>query len=161
MEKPTRVAFTASRKKRSGARMLKGYKGLKFVFVEGEKEKKVFAGRVKSISVIHPAGGSGGKDAKGADTFPVIDISGLETRSDLTEQQTDAIDRYKKAREAYDSFLAESSKLVARMDRERGGAREKLLDELRVRKDREQPIKNELRAAIRELMATCPFERAE
>jgi len=85
-----------------------------------------------------------------------IDISALEKRNDLTDQQTSVIRRYRAVRMKYDAFVAKSSAMVAEMDDARGKRREDLMDSLRRRKDAEQPLKRDLENATAALLAAFP-----
>ena len=88
--------------------------------------------------------------------LPLYDVSGLEGRADLTDAQNAALERYKAAKAKYSGYVSESSRIVAEMDRSRGQHRERLMDELRLRKQDEQPVKNEYRAATSALMSQFP-----
>lgn len=157
LDPPCKTQVTLSRSSDSEERLMKGYKAMKFVFVEGDKEKTDFANVIDEIKVQRPMASAGGKTGtSGQEVIPRINLSGVEDNPALSPQQKTAIDNYKKARAEYDAFLTESSALVAEMDAAKGARREDLLNRLRMRKNEEMPIKQALQNATNELLALFP-----
>jgi hypothetical protein len=70
-----------------------------------------------------------------------------------TPAQSKAYNSYKQARETYDAFVAKSAEMVQAMDKSSGPKREDLLNKLRLRKNAEQPIAEELKKAHDQLLA--------
>ena len=157
---PCKVFLATTGKGGSGDALLKEYKSLKFVFQNGKKDKRVFARKIQSISIDRPGedGGNRGKARNGNLAIATINVSDLEKLENLSIKQSSALKNYKNARAVYDEFLRESSELVAKMDKSRGGSREKLLKKLQFRKNEEQPIKNSLNAAIEQMKVQFPPE---
>ncbi len=158
LDAPVKVAYEMARGgKGSQSALLKSYKGMRFVFKDGDKERTVFANHVKEIRVVRPPpAGGGGREPDGSAFIQPVDISKVENNPDLTAGQKAAIERYRTARARYDNFFRESSELVARMDRAEGAERIRIHQELRVRKQEEQPIINALQAATTQLYNAFP-----
>ncbi len=71
--------------------------------------------------------------------------------ANLSDSQKVAIKSYIKTRKAYIQFQKESSVLVKQRDQANGKKREALINKLHLRKNAEQPLKNELRNCVRKL----------
>lgn len=134
---------------------LLGYEQTKFLYeikgVKGEAAGML----VKSIAVRRPMEGGDGSSSDTPRGRKAINIAAYENAV-LTPDQAAAVARYKKARTTYDAFVAKSSEMVAEMDKTKGPKREELLTALRVRKNEEQPIANELAAAEQALLKAIP-----
>ncbi|TFH17805.1 MAG: hypothetical protein E4H02_01845 [Lentisphaerales bacterium] len=157
---PCKVQLLRSMKKEPDGYVLKGYSSMKFTVEDSNGETTIFANNVKSITTERPNAllvAAVGADAAGGNKVPArIDTEPLEARPDLTDGQTRALSGYMDARERYDAFVSESSRMVAEMDRMRGARRTELLAELRDRKNQEQPIKNAVVAATADLKSAFP-----
>jgi len=139
------------------AATLVAYEQSRFVVEQKGARREIAGMLVKSITVRAAApaaaGGSGG--AEEPEARRALDISAFE-KADLTPLQSAALARYKTARARYDAFLAQSSAMVAMMDKAQGAKREEILNALRLRKNEEQPVVRELEAAEKALMAAIP-----
>ena len=153
-DKVCQVILAVERKPPASA-LFKKYEKLKFTFEENGRKRTVFSRTVESITVTRATEGQG-RGARGGGALPMFDVSRLEKAVDITPAQKAAVARYKAAKERYGAFLAESSTMVARMDQARGRQREELLNQLRMRKQDEQPIKNEYSAASSALLQAFP-----
>ena len=155
-----KVQVMRSMKKESEPYLLKGYKNMKITLSNGDGETTIFANNIKSMTADRPSAllvAAVGADAAGGNKAPPpIDTEPLEARADLTDEQAQALADYKDARETYDAFVRESSRMVAEMDRMQGPRRTDLLAELRSRKNQEQPIKNALLSATSAMKSAFP-----
>ena len=157
LDAPVKVSFELARGgKGLESSTLAAYKGMKFIFKDGDKERSFFANQIKEIRVIRPPQAGGGHAQDGGAAIRPVDISKVENNPDLTDGQKAALARYKTARAAYDDFLRESSDLVAQMDRAQGADRTKIHNRLRLRKQEEQPIINALQSAMTQLFNAFP-----
>lgn len=73
-----------------------------------------------------------------------------------TSAQSKAYNSYRQVRETYNAFVAKSAEMVQAMDKSSGTERENLLNKLRLRKNAEQPIAEELKKAQEQLLAAFP-----
>jgi len=153
-EKPKQVILSVERKPPASA-MFKKYEKLKFTFEEKGRKRTVFSRTVESITVTQTGAGQG-RGSKGGGALPMFDVSRLEKAPDITAAQKAAVERYKTAKAQYSTFLAQSSAMVVEMDKARGARRENLMNQLRMRKQDEQPIKNEYRTAMSALLQAFP-----
>ncbi len=158
LDPPRNADVTMSRGRTSETRKVQGYRAMRFVFMEGEKEQTDFATAIDEIRMQRPATAAAGAGApsSGPAAIPAINLAGVEDNPDLTPEQRSAVDTYKQARTRYDEFLAESSALVSEMDRSQGRRRDELLNILRRRRDEEMPIRNALQEATNRLLAAFP-----
>ena len=74
----------------------------------------------------------------------------------MTDAQRATLTTYKQVRRQYDAFLSISSALVNRLENSTGPTRDKILVELRTRKNQEQPIRVQMSSAHRALLAAFP-----
>lgn len=157
LDPPRNANVTMSRSRTSETRKVQGYRAMRFVFVDGDKEQTDFATAIDEIRMQRPAtAGAAAGAPSGPAAVPTINLAGVEDNPDLTPEQRAAVDHYKQARARYDEFLAESSALVAEMDRSQGRRRDELLNILRRRRDEEMPIRNALQEATNRLLAAFP-----
>lgn len=163
---PCKVTFARTGRKKREPAHLKTYAHMKFTFEDGGREKVVPAFNIREITVQRDESGGAAKPDDGAKpggapdkpgVFTTYDVRPLASRSDLTGPQSAALKRYETAKSRYDAFLKESTRLVTEMDRAKGAQREKLLNELRTRKNQEQPIKKELDGATAALLSAFPW----
>ena len=82
-----------------------------------------------------------------------LNLKELSTAENLSNSQKTAINRYIKARKSYIQFQKESSAMIKQRDQTDGKKREALINKLHLRKNAEQPLKNELKASIAQLDA--------
>lgn len=156
LEPPCTISLLAGTTKIPEQAQLKQYKGMKFFIVTDNGEKTVFASSVKEIIAERPMADNG-NGAVDQPTIPrAIDLTDLENNPANTPQQTAAIEAYKTARQKYEQFIQENTNLIAQMDKAKGPAREKMLDQLRLRKNQEQPFKVELQNATKGLRVAFP-----
>jgi len=153
------VTHKTKREKIEGMKLKRYEKGA-FVFDKDGKEVKILAMQISTIEIQMSGGGWGGGGASSSEVGDLqVDMKALAAwmnENETTPEQKKAFDDYKSARAAYDSFQAESSRLIDAMDNATGAAREQLLNDLRIRKNEEQPILNALGSAEKALLATFP-----
>jgi hypothetical protein len=158
MDPPRKVVLTYKNKKTEEVR-LTGYRMSKFSHQEKKalEETTVSVMKLKSVTVPYTSGGGGA--AGPSDGILRISISSLDKvigDTPLSETEAQALQQYKTAKKKYDVFRTESARLVKQMDGTTGGQREALLNQLRARKNEEQPILNELRTASQEFQTAFP-----
>lgn len=134
---------------------LVGYDKARFTIKSGRRKEAVLGMHVQSMS-LRWAARNGGEHEGRPRPERRIDLPALERRPNLTPTQVNVLRRYRSVRRQYDAFVAESSALVAEMDRATGRRREGLMDVLRRRKDKEQPLKRSLEKATAALLAAFP-----
>lgn len=158
LDKPMQARIRQNRKKKPEAITLLGYEKSKFKIKQNGKERTVLGMLVKKLSVpmatVSARASGGGGDAPSP--IQPLNLTNLELRKDLTAAEKAVIDDYKRARKTYDNFLAASTTLVRRMQNTAGAQREELMNQLRRRKQNEQPILRTLEAAIDKVMETFP-----
>jgi hypothetical protein len=157
LDKPAKVSYLQRGKKEVRDAELLRYEKFKFSFTGKKKETHVIGSVMKKITISWSSSGTGGGPASSniPTAPPALDLSGIEG-ADLTPDQETTLASYKSAREDYDKFLNENTALVKQMDAETHGAREKLLNELRIRKQNEQPLRIALQKATDDVLATFP-----
>jgi len=155
LDAPLDARLVRSGAEQSEPARLVSYVGGRFTIEQKGKQSTVLGMRVERI-IVRRARRRPGADGGDAGRAPVLDISPLEGRGDLTESQAAALRRYKAARREFDDYVAENSAVVAEMDRSHGRQREKLLNDLRLRKNAEQPLKRELERAEAALLNAVP-----
>ena len=158
LDMPRRGTILRTTARKAEEVVIRGYKGGKFAIKQSGKPTTVTGTHVKEITVkpVEITESRGGASGSGEGIIEPIDISGLERRRDMTQQQSAVLENYKSAREKYDSFLARSSAMVAEAKSADGGRRNDMLLQLRHRKSEEQPIKRELEASQASLLSTFP-----
>ncbi len=88
--------------------------------------------------------------------IPDAEITRLLNHPDLNADQKAALEQYQAAKDKHRQFMEESSAMIARMDTLTGSERQALLNNLRLRKEEEQPLKRELEASQQALSAAFP-----
>ena len=158
LAEPCKVTLLRTGKKESEPGLFKKYERLKFIFDENGKDKAEFANSIKKITVLRdpePAvNGRGGGGGNGSVEF--IDVGPLEEREGLSAAQSAALQQYKAASAKYRAFVDTSTALVGQMDGAAGGERDRLLNQLRLRKNEEQPLKSAFNTATAQLLAKFP-----
>jgi hypothetical protein len=157
MDPPRNVILTYKNKKTEEVR-LTGYRMSKFSHQEKKaiEETVISVMKLKSVTVPYTSGGGADGPSDGILRIGLSTLDKVIGDTKLTETETQALERYKAAKKKYDEFRAESARLVAEMDAATGAHREDLLNQLRKRKNEEQPILNDLRAASQEFQNAFP-----
>ena len=158
LDKPLKVSYEKRGKKPEEGVELLRYEKFKFVFKKDGKERKVLGNGIQKISVAWSGGNGFGLPSMERPKVPEpIDFQGIEG-ADLTPAQETALAAYKAARGAYDKYVNESSAMVTAMDASAGKRREELLNDLRIRKQDEQPLRNALQQATNDALAAFPVK---
>lgn len=145
---PTKAVYETTDGKKEEGVVFKGYEKGKFIFVKDGKEVPVMAMKMK---LIEPSFESEGGDAGGT-SYPIPKVDLANFGGDLNADQQAVLEKFTAAKKAFDAFLAESTEMVQEMDKLKGPKREQLLNELRKRKEAEQPLRNDLRVAYKALV---------
>lgn len=155
LPKPASVTYQTTEDRRSRSGELRGYDRRGFVLADGGREMTLPLLKMKRLEVADVTGGAGeGRSGVelGDDRYPVPNIDLRKFQGDtLTEEQHAAVERFHRAKKAFDAFVDESSRLVAEMEKSTGERRQRLLDQLRLRKLQEQPLRDALIRAYRDL----------
>lgn len=156
LDKPSDVSFRAKGKSKNASAQLIGYDKLKFSMTQKKRKLSFSAMNIVSIRVhLASSAGEGGIVSDGDTYIKPIDVSGLEG-AEMTDAQRATLATYKQVRQRYDAFLSVSSALVKRLENSTGQPRDKILVELRTRKNQEQPIRVQMSSAHRALLAAFP-----
>lgn len=158
LDEPVKVTLLRKGKSGRESAELLGYDKLQFKLKQKNRKISLSAMYITSLKAQRPVsgGGMGGGAVGSGDTaIPAIDTSEFD-ESVMTESQKSALATYNTVRRRYDAFLTESSAMVAEMDRAGGQRREELLSKLRIRKNQEQPVRLEMSAAHKALLAAFP-----
>ena len=151
---PMKVTYVTTDRKEVNAE-LKGYEKKAFIFGAKDQDTTVALSKVKSIERVLDLGEGGGDEGGTQSPIPEIDIDSFAGDS-LTPAQQTALDNFKAAKKKFDDFVAKSSVLVAEMDKLTGAKREEIMNELRQRKNDEQPLRKSLTAAYNALADAFP-----
>jgi hypothetical protein len=157
LEGPQKASYQTTDANKEEFALLKGYDKKKFTFqTKDGKEAQIPVAKVKTVSLVTDeapaATGDAAEVSAGRYPIPKIDLAAL-AGGELAPAQQAVLDKFKEAKKAYDDFVAQSSTMVADMDKMTGAKREDLLNKLRVRKGEEQPLKNALISAFKGLTA--------
>ncbi|MEI6209991.1 MAG: hypothetical protein WCR06_00050 [bacterium] len=157
LTKPAPVTYLTADGKKEETAVLRGFEKREYLLEKDGKEIRVAAMKMKSLDLFVAAeGGNGGGVGTGY-PIPKIDVDAiLAATPNPTEAQKKTLARFIAARKAFDAFLAESSALVEKMDKAAGVQRENLMNTLRLRKSKEQPLKSELQDACSALTEAFP-----
>ena len=118
-----------------------------------KEEKKIYGGTIKNL-IIHaksPYEMQQRDIPRDHGLKTSLNIKELVNSEHLTDSQKTAINSYVKARKAYIQFQKESSIIVRQRDQAKGKKREEFIGQLHLRKNAEQPLKNELRISVSQL----------
>lgn len=148
----TKATYTTTDGKTEEEVDFKGFEKGKFIFVKDGKEVLVMAIKMKELDPCFEIEGGGGGDA-GGQTYPIPKVDLSNFGGDLNANQQTVLDQFKEAKKAFDDFLLQSTAMVQEMDKLKGPKREELLNELRRRKEAEQPLRRGLRSAYKALVA--------
>ena len=155
LDKPLKVAYVAADSKEPITAEFKGYDKRTFTFVKDGKDVTVAQMKMKTIERVFEGGGEGGQEDGTRYPIPNVNLEAL-AGEDLTPAQQAVIDKFTEAKKTYDAFLDESTDLVHEMDRLTGAKREEIMNQLRARKNDEQPLKKALIAAFNALTEAFP-----
>lgn len=147
LDSPCKATITYTSKKPDETVLLKGYEKLKFTIGDRKKERTVFAATVKQMTVQREAPSSNDGESGGMGGIIQFDFNTFEAGlqdQELTAAQKTALQNYKSAKTKFDVFVNESTVLQRQMDKSTDAVRENLLNQLRKRKNEEQPIRNAL-----------------
>jgi len=135
-----------------------GYAKGKFLFAEDKKPLAIMGMNVKRLSLASVSRFTGSSEPmqEAVQTIADADIQVLQARTDLTAGQQATLESYTDAKARYQTFVAESSALVSKMDTLTGADRIAALQDLRLRKEAEQPLRRELAVRQRELISAFP-----
>jgi len=156
LAKPVKVSYVTSDGKEEKDVELKGFEKRTFTFSKkGGEDVAVPQLKMKSISLIFEGDGAEGDAGGGRYPIPAVDLNSL-AGADITPEQQTVIDEFTNAKKAFDEFAADSAALVAEMDKATGPKREEFLNQLRQRKNDEQPLRKALLAAYNALADAFP-----
>lgn len=144
----TKASYQTSDGKSEEEVVFKGYEKGKFMFVKDGKDVAVMAIKMKQLD---PSFETEGGDA-GGQSYPIPKVDLTNFGGDLTADQQAVLDAFTAAKKTYDEFLAQSTAMVQTMDGLKGPKREDALNELRRRKEAEQPLRGNLRSAYKALV---------
>ena len=156
LTKPLKVTYLSADGKKEETALLKGFDKREYLLEKDGKEIRVAATKMKSLDPFVDTGDGAGV---GGNAYPIPKIDAdalLAATPNPTEAQKKALARFQAARQAFDAFFAESSALVEKIDKASGVPRENLLNTLRLRKNKEQPLKSELVDACSALTEAFP-----
>ncbi|GEM_PF-1981961 len=139
---------------------LLGYKQAKFSIIKdgpGAQEETVYGMQVQRlVAREEPSAAAAGGLPEPPKPQPMLDVTHLSARLDLTPAQMAAVKLYLAQRAPYDAFVRESTKMVAAMDQAKGKGRGEMLDALRARKVQETALRQALTRAENGLRAAFP-----
>jgi hypothetical protein len=153
LDKPMRVRFLRSDGKKEETGELQGFEKNAFQLRQGAQATTIPLAQIKAMECALDFGEGGGGDNRYP--IPAIDIGKL-AQGELTPQQQSAVNRFNKAKKAFDDFVVESTALEKQMEPAKGARRNELLNRLRERKITEQPLRKELGGAYRALVELFP-----
>ncbi|OVE75299.1 hypothetical protein BVX97_05105 [bacterium E08(2017)] len=153
LEKPVKVSFEArGYKKKVSEAELTGYSKFKFHFKVEGKDVAINGTSVRNIEKAWAQERNHNSSTEKPEVIAPLQFTGIDD-GNLPPDQQEKYDAYKKARAIYDAYIAKNSALVKAMDGASGEKREEYLNELRTRKQDEQPIKEALLKAMDEVLA--------
>jgi hypothetical protein len=155
---PIPVTYLTSDSKKEETALLTAFEKQEYHLEKDGKPLRVAASKIKTMDLTSENDGGGGAGGvENAYPVPACDSAVLQAAvPNPTEPQQKALARFQKAKQSFDAFLAESTTLVEKMDKAAGAKRQELLNTLRERKNKEQPIKAELVAAYSALKQLYP-----
>lgn len=138
--------------------LMAGYAKGMFLFLKDGKKEIISGMKVKNVTLERVSwfGQSSEPVPEAVRQIADAEIEALRSRPDLDADQRAALDQYQHAVDKYRLFVKESSSLVVRMNTLTGSDRQALLNDLRLRKEAEQPLKRELEASQQALIAEFP-----
>lgn len=156
LDAPRRVTYQQLGRKTAVSAELLGYAAPTFTIRQGGANRDILGMQIRQIDMVYMGEGSTrSEDIPRPRT--VLDLAGVANRTDLTAGQRAALNRYRTARRAYDTFVDKSTALVSELDRSAGARRDQLLVMLRQRKQDEQPLTRALEGAEAALLAVLPL----
>jgi hypothetical protein len=138
--------------------LMAGYAKGMFLFIKEGKKEIISGMNVKSVKVDHVSrfGRPSEPVPEAVQQIADADIEDLLARPDLSADQKAALEQYQAASGKYRQFVTESSSMVERMDTMTGSERQAVLNDLRLRKEAEQPLKRDLQASQQALTDAFP-----
>ncbi len=158
LDKPREVSLLLSGMKKAEKAVFHGFQGSKFTYEQGGKKLTAYTMKVKKMEVKAPKPAAGGGSSEIPGPHKIIDVSHLEHLTDLPPKQSTALKAYVAARDSYQAFLVENTRMMAAADAVTGERRIAMLQDLNARKINEQPILRALEGAEAELLAAFPAE---
>jgi hypothetical protein len=163
LEQPRMADVVMAGKPKPEQLLLKGYANGRFVFSIGGKDQNIVGMDVRSIrplpvssSAPAAAAAPGGSQGVPMQQIPDRDIQTLLGRPGLTPDQKRILEEYKAAKAEYNKFQSESSALVSAMDTLTGNQRQQALNQLRLRKEQEQPVRRRMETSQQAVLAAFP-----
>jgi hypothetical protein len=156
VDAPRKAMLDCAGRKAPEAVAFLGYENKKFLVSANGKREEVAGLKVRRLSIEDDMRQMGGASSETPRARERIDLSGVEGRAGLSAVQTALIERYRAAWSDYERFLDESTAMAGRLDTLTGAQRATLLNELRARKNREQPLTQVLAAAETAVRAAFP-----
>jgi hypothetical protein len=161
LSQPLTVAYMTSDGKELESAVLKGYDKRLFSFQKDGNDFTIPQAKMKSIEPTTEengnGGGGGGGDSGDPSKYPIpeVDLS-IFDGMDLTPAQQATLTKFKTSKMTYDAFYDKNTAMVKEMDHLTGAKRIDLLNQLRLRKGDEQPLRKDLIAAYKALAAAFP-----
>lgn len=156
MDENSRAALIRKGSKKRESMEFHGYDKLQFLFKQDSRQISLSAMNITSVKAERSMKAFAGDTVEeGNSVIPPVDTSAIEN-SPMTAEQRTVLEEYKSVRKKYTDFLEASSALVAEMEKAQGKQRQKILNELRLRKNEEQPVRLEMSAAHKALMSAFP-----
>ncbi len=151
-DSPYNVTYAVKGKKKE-AKLIKYEKSKFFLKQEGKETEAIYGVSIKNLKIEKKSSYSmpPGHIPRDQGLKTSLNIKELVNSANLSDSQKVAIKSYIKTRKAYIQFQKESSVLVKQRDQANGKKREALINKLHLRKNAEQPLKNELRNCVRKL----------
>jgi hypothetical protein len=159
LDKPRKAKIEVMGKSGPASMLMAGYARGQFLLLDKGEKTTIPGMRVKSLELERVSSFGATSTApvpKPAKQIPTRVINELLARPDLTPSQKDTLTQYEAAKDKYNTFLAESSAMVQAMDTMTGSDRIDALNNLRLRKDAEQPLKQEMASSQQALLAAFP-----
>ena len=160
LSQPLTVAYMTTDAKEPEPAVLKGYDKRLFTFEKDGKDFTIPQAKMKSIEPMEEngnGGGGGGGDSGDPSQYPIpeVDLS-IFDGMELTPAQQTTLTKFKTSKKTYDAFYDKNTTMVKEMDQLTGAKRIDLLNQLRLRKGEEQPLRKDLIAAYKALAAAFP-----
>jgi hypothetical protein len=158
LDNPRKAEIVLMGKPKPQKMLMHGYRDGKFVFADGEKRVEIHAMKVDKITLEKAQ-----MFAKQPQAAPEpvqklsdADIQKALSRPDITPEQKALLKEHQANAKEYHQFVAESGKLVSQMDSLTGANRIAALEQLRHRKEAEQPLKNKMIASQNAVLQKMP-----
>ena len=158
LDKPRKAEVEMIGKAKPESMLMAGYAKGMFLFIKQGEKATISGMNVKSIKLeyVSQFGRPSEPVPEVVQLIPDAEIKRLLNHPDLNASQKSSLEQYQAAKEKHRQFVAESSAMVAKMETLTGGERQAVLNNLRLRKEAEQPLKRELQASQQALTAAFP-----